>query len=299
MKIIFAGTPDFAAVALKHLIDAGHEIALVLSQPDRPSGRGMKLTPSPVKKLALEHGIPVITPVTLSLKKAPEESARIHADLKAVGADLLVVAAYGLILPQAVLDCAKGIGRNGDIRAINIHGSLLPRWRGAAPVARAIESGDAESGVVLMKMEQGLDTGPMIRTVRTPITQEDTSDTLMMRLAELGAELLVESLRTPDELDWTPQPEEGVTYAEKLLKTEAVIDWTLPGNRIRQGRRPRQDLAGRSARALWSSRRSARHDEWSCDRLRRRRSSRHGSAEARQAQDGLRSLPSEPALYRW
>ena len=112
MKIIFAGTPDFAAVALKHLIDAGHEIALVLSQPDRPSGRGMKLTPSPVKKLALEHGIPVITPVTLSLKKAPEESARIHADLKAVGADLLVVAAYGLILPQAVLDCAKGIGRN-------------------------------------------------------------------------------------------------------------------------------------------------------------------------------------------
>ena len=158
MKIIFAGTPDFAAVALKHLIDAGHEIALVLSQPDRPSGRGMKLTPSPV----------------------------------------------------------------------NIHGSLLPRWRGAAPVARAIESGDVESGVVLMKMELGLDTGPMIRTVRTPITQEDTSDTLMMRLAELGAELLVESLRTPDELDWTPQPEEGVTYAEKLLKTEAVIDWTLP-----------------------------------------------------------------------
>ena len=154
--------------------------------------------------------------------------AAFTADLKAVGADLLVVAAYGLILPQAVLDCAKGIGRNGDIRANNIHGSLLPRWRGAAPVARAIESGDAESGVVLMKMELGLDTGPMIRTVRTPITQEDTSDTLMMRLAELGAELLVESLRTPDELDWTPQPEEGVTYAEKLLKTEAVIDWTLP-----------------------------------------------------------------------
>ena len=228
MKIIFAGTPAFAAVALKHLIDAGHEIALVLSQPDRPSGRGMKLTPSPVKKLALEHGIPVITPVTLSLKKAPEESARIHADLKAVGADLLVVAAYGFFFPQADFDCAKGIGRNGDIRAINIHGSLLPRWRGAAPVARAFESGDAESGVVLMKMELGLDTGPMIRTVRTPITQEDTSDTLMMRLAELGAELLVESLRTPDELDWTPQPEEGVTYAEKLLKTEAVIDWTLP-----------------------------------------------------------------------
>lgn len=129
MKIIFAGTPDFAAVALKHLIDAGHEIALVLSQPDRPSGRGMKLTPSPVKKLALEHGIPVITPVTLSLKKAPEESARIHADLKAVGADLLVVAAYGLILPQAVLDCAKGIGRNGDIRAPRQPSAPLARRR--------------------------------------------------------------------------------------------------------------------------------------------------------------------------
>ncbi len=225
MKIIFAGTPDFAAVALKHLIEAGHEIALVLSQPDRPSGRGMKLTPSPVKKLALEHDIPVMTPVTLSLKKAPEESARIHADLKAIEADLLVVAAYGLILPQPVLDCAKGIGRNGDIRAINIHGSLLPRWRGAAPVARAIEAGDKESGVVLMKMELGLDTGPMIRTVRTPITTDDTADTLMMRLANLGAELLVEALETPDALDWLPQPEEGVTYAEKLLKTEAVIDW--------------------------------------------------------------------------
>lgn len=232
MKIIFAGTPDFAAVALKHLIDAGHEIALVLSQPDRPSGRGMKLTPSPVKKLALEHGISVITPATLSLKRAPEESARIHAQLKAVGADLLVVAAYGLILPQQVLDCAKGIGRNGDIRAINIHGSLLPRWRGAAPVARAIEAGDKETGVVLMKMELGLDTGPMIRTVRTAITTKDTADTLMMRLAQIGAELLVESLKTPDELDWTPQPEEGITYAAKLLKTEAVIDWSLPAEVI-------------------------------------------------------------------
>ena len=210
MKIIFAGTPDFAAVALKHLIDAGHEIALVLSQPDRPSGRGMKLTPSPVKKLALEHGIPVITPVTLSLKKAPEESARIHADLKAVGADLLVVAAYGLILPQAVLDCAKGIGRNGDIRAINIHGSLLPRWRGAAPVARAIESGDAESGVVLMKMELGLDTGPMIRTVRTPITQEDTSD----------AKVLANKVRAFNPFPGTVFDKDGVPV--KIWQAEAL-----------------------------------------------------------------------------
>ena len=163
-----------------------------------------------------------------------------------------------------------------------------------------------------MKMELGLDTGPMIRTVRTPITQEDTSDTLMMRLAELGAELLVESLRTPDELDWTPRgrrhlcreaSEDGSRHrldpSRKSPRQQSSRIQSLPGNRIRQGRRPRQDLAGRSARALWSSRRSARHDEWSCDRLRRRRSSRHGSAEARQAQDGLRSLPSEPALYRW
>ncbi len=232
MKIIFAGTPDFAAVALQHLIDAGHEIVLVLSQPDRPSGRGMKLTPSPVKSLALEHNIPVLTPLTLSAKKAPKEAPLIYKHLKDLNADLLVVAAYGLILPQAVLDCAKGIGKHKDIRAINIHGSLLPRWRGAAPVARAIEAGDVETGVVLMKMEKGLDTGPMIKTIRTPITSNDTSDVLMTRLAELGAKLLVDALETPEELTWVPQPDIGVTYAEKLLKSEASIDWTQPANTI-------------------------------------------------------------------
>lgn len=232
MKIIFAGTPDFAAVALQHLIDAGHEIVLVLSQPDRPSGRGMKLTPSPVKSLALEHNIPVLTPLTLSAKKAPEEAPLIYKHLKDLNADLLVVAAYGLILPQAVLDCAKGIGKHKDIRAINIHGSLLPRWRGAAPVARAIEAGDFETGVVLMKMEKGLDTGPMIKTIRTPITSNDTSDVLMTRLAELGAKLLVDALETPEELTWVPQPDIGITYAEKLLKSEAPIDWTQPASSI-------------------------------------------------------------------
>lgn len=232
MKIIFAGTPDFAAVALNRLIEDGHTIALVLSQPDRPSGRGMKLTPSPVKRLALEHGLTVLTPQTLSLKRSPEEAAAIHQRLREANADLLVVAAYGLILPQPVLDCARGIGKNGDIRAINIHGSLLPRWRGAAPVARAIEAGDQETGVTLMKMEIGLDTGPMICEVRTPITHADTSDSLMMRLAELGADLLVKALKTPTELSWTPQPDEGVTYAEKLLKSEAGIDWTLPAEVI-------------------------------------------------------------------
>ena len=228
MKIIFAGTPDFAATALKKLIDAGHDIALVLSQPDRPSGRGMKLTASPVKEIALAHNIEVLTPPTLSVKKAPEESQQIFDKLKSLNADVLVVAAYGLILPLPVLTCARGIGKNGDITAINIHGSLLPRWRGAAPVARAIEAGDAESGVMLMKMEAGLDTGPVIATARTPITDTDTGDTLMARLAEMGADLLVEALKTPETLTWVAQPEEGVTYAEKLAKSEALVDWTEP-----------------------------------------------------------------------
>ena len=228
MKIIFAGTPDFAAEALKQLIEAGHEIPLVLTQPDRPSGRGMKLTPSPVRVLAESHGIRVETPLTLSLKRDPEGAAAMHAELKAVDADLLVVAAYGLILPQAVLDCARGIGKKGDIKALNIHASLLPRWRGAAPISRAIEAGDAETGVTLMKMELGLDTGPMIRKVTTPIANDDTTNTLTERLARLGARLLVEALETPNELDWEVQPDEGVTYAEKLLKPESRINWEEP-----------------------------------------------------------------------
>lgn len=228
MKIIFAGTPDFAAEALKQLIEAGHEIPLVLTQPDRPSGRGMKLTPSPVRVLAESHGIRVETPLTLSLKRDPEGAAAMHAELKAVDADLLVVAAYGLILPQAVLDCARGIGKKGDIKALNIHASLLPRWRGAAPISRAIEAGDAETGVTLMKMELGLDTGPMIRKVTTPIANDDTTSTLTERLARLGARLLIEALETPNELDWEVQPDEGVTYAEKLLKPESRINWEEP-----------------------------------------------------------------------
>lgn len=228
MKIIFAGTPDFAAEALKQLIEAGHEIPLVLTQPDRPSGRGMKLTPSPVRVLAESHGIRVETPLTLSLKRDPEGAAAMHAELKAVDADLLVVAAYGLILPQAVLDCARGIGKKGDIKALNVHASLLPRWRGAAPISRAIEAGDAETGVTLMKMELGLDTGPMIRKVTTPIANDDTTSTLTERLARLGARLLVEALETPNELDWEVQPDEGVTYAEKLLKPESRINWEEP-----------------------------------------------------------------------
>ena len=200
MRIIFAGTPDFAAVALQALADAGHEIPLVLTQPDRPSGRGMKLTPSPVKVLAQKLGIEVATPFTLSLKKDPDGAAAMHARLKSLNADLLVVAAYGLILPLPVLDCAKGIGKFGDIKALNIHASLLPRWRGAAPIARAIEAGDAETGVTLMKMELGLDTGPMVAEARTPILAEDTTATLTERLASMGANLLVQSLQHANEL---------------------------------------------------------------------------------------------------
>lgn len=226
MRLIFAGTPDFSAVALEALIRAGHEIALVLSQPDRPSGRGMKLTASPVKTLALQHGLPVLTPQTLSLKRDPEGAAAVYETLRNLEADVLIVAAYGLILPAPVLECAKGIGRDRDIRAINIHGSLLPRWRGAAPVARAIEAGDAETGVTLMKMELGLDTGPMISVRSTPITKEDTNATLMDRIAHIGVDLLVEALEHPYDLTWTPQPEEGVVYAEKLQKSEGRIDWT-------------------------------------------------------------------------
>ena len=202
MKIIFAGTPDFAAEALRALAENGHDIALVLTQPDRPSGRGMKLTPSPVKVLAESLGIPVETPATLSLKKDPEGAAAMHEKLRNINADLLVVAAYGLILPEPVLNCAHGIGKAGDIKAINIHASLLPRWRGAAPIARAIEAGDAETGVTLMKMELGLDTGPMVLVEKTKIADDDTHLSLTEKLARIGAERLknpaiLNALRSP------------------------------------------------------------------------------------------------------
>lgn len=232
MRIIFAGTPDFAAVALQALIDHGHEIVLTLTQPDRPSGRGMKLTPSPVKQIARKHNIPVLTPQTLSVKKDPENVPALHQYLKSLRADVLVVAAYGLILPQAVLDCAKGIGLHNDIRAINIHGSLLPRWRGAAPVARAIEQGDTETGITLMKMELGMDTGPMIMKDSIAITQKTTAVSLMQDLAKIGANLLVQALQQANTLTYEVQPEEGITYAEKLSKEEGLIHWTLTADRI-------------------------------------------------------------------
>lgn len=223
MKVIFAGTPEFAARALEAIIAAGHTVPLVLTQPDRPAGRGQKLQPSPVKQVALAHGIPVHQPERL---KDPAT----HEPIIAAAADVMVVAAYGLILPQAVLD----IPRHG---CLNIHGSLLPRWRGAAPIQRAIEAGDAETGITIMQMEAGLDTGPMLIKAVTLITDDDTAATLHDKLAVQGAELIVEALARLPELSATTQPEEGVTYAAKIEKAEAPINWALPAAEI--GRRIR------------------------------------------------------------
>ncbi|WP_295008340.1 methionyl-tRNA formyltransferase [uncultured Dechloromonas sp.] len=213
MKLIFAGTPEFAAQALSAIIAAGHDVALVLTQPDRPAGRGMSLQPSAVKKVALEHGIEVFQP--LSLKDA-EAQARVAA----VGAEVMVVAAYGLILPLAVLDMPR-------FGCINIHASLLPRWRGAAPIQRALLAGDAETGVCIMQMEAGLDTGPVLLRGAFPIEAADTTATLHDRLAGLGASLCVEALGALP-LPAVPQPVEGVTYAHKIEKAEALIDWNRP-----------------------------------------------------------------------
>ncbi len=214
MRIVFAGTPEFARAALAAIIDADHEVALVLSQPDRPSGRGMKLTPSPVKQEAEKHGIPVYQPPSL---KDPAS----HEPIKAAKAEAMVVAAYGLILPQAVLD----IPAHG---CLNIHASLLPRWRGAAPIQRAIEAGDSETGICIMQMEAGLDTGPVLLEKRLPILPGDTGATLHDKLAILGAQAIVEALAKLNELSPKPQPIEGVTYAAKLSKEDARLDWTLP-----------------------------------------------------------------------
>ena len=217
MKLIFAGTPEFAAQALAALITAGHQLALVLTQPDRPSGRGMALRPSPVKALALEHGIEVFQPPTL-------RDAAAQARLQAVGADAMIVAAYGLILPQAVLDLPR-------FGCINIHASLLPRWRGAAPIQRAILAGDAESGVCIMQMEAGLDTGPILLQEAVIIDACETTASLHDKLAHCGAELIVRALaRLP--LPAKPQPSAGVTYAHKIDKAEASIDWQQSASHI-------------------------------------------------------------------
>lgn len=228
MKIIFAGTPPFAAKALQALLDCGHEICLVLSQPDRPSGRGMKLTPSAVKALAQEHGIAVQTPQTLSVKRGGEEIEKLHALLREKKADLMVVAAYGMLLPQEVLDIPVGIGPHNEVKCVNIHASLLPRWRGAAPISRAIEAGDKDFGVTLMKMNAGLDTGPILMQKSFPIAADETTNSLTEKVASLGAGMLVEMLANPANITITPQPTDGVTYAHKLMKPEGKLDFSQP-----------------------------------------------------------------------
>ena len=232
MKIIFAGTPPFAARALEALIDAGHEVCLVLSQPDRPSGRGMKLTPSAVKALAVERGIAVATPKTLSFKKDPDEVAAMHQLLRSMNADIMVVAAYGMLLPQAVLDIPKGIGPQNSVKCINIHASLLPRWRGAAPITRAIEAGDGHFGVTLMKMDAGLDTGPMLMQESFPLNGTETTVSLTNSVAELGADMLVRLLAQTESITITEQPQEGVTYAHKVLKEEGRMNFSLSASEL-------------------------------------------------------------------
>ncbi|HEY8977604.1 MAG TPA: methionyl-tRNA formyltransferase [Burkholderiaceae bacterium] len=228
MRVAFAGTPEFAAVALKAIHEAGHEVPLVLTQPDRPAGRGMRLTPSPVKQLALELDAPVAQPRSLRLDgKFPDDAQAGRAALDAARPDVLVVAAYGLILPQWVLDLPR-------LGCLNIHGSLLPRWRGAAPIHRAIEAGDAETGITIMQMDAGLDTGDMLLVEREAILADDTTGRLHDRLAALGARMIVRALADAGAGALKPvkQPGQGVTYAHKIDKAEAAIDWTLPADAI-------------------------------------------------------------------
>ena len=229
LRVVFAGTPEFAAAALAAIHAAGFAVPLVLTQPDRPAGRGMKLQASPVKRYAQEHGLALAQPPSLRRDgKYPAEAAAALDLLRATPHDVMVVAAYGLLLPQEVLDLPP----HG---CLNIHASLLPRWRGAAPIHRAIEAGDGETGITLMQMDAGLDTGPMIADARTPIAPTDTTATLHDRLAAIGAKLIVDALvelERNGSLPATPQPADGVTYAEKIGKHEAALDWRRPAQAL-------------------------------------------------------------------
>ncbi len=231
MNIVFAGTPEFAAQAMRAIEGAGHHIVLALTQPDRRAGRGMHLQASPVKVFAQEKNIPVLQPETLKQSHADLQKSTAAKEayqyLSSIDFDAMVVVAYGLILPQDILDLASQNGRYG---CFNIHASLLPRWRGAAPIQRAIEGGDASTGVSIMQMDAGLDTGDTVLVGDLKMTPHETSASLHDRLASLGAELMVEVLNGLDQgatIVRTPQPSVGVTYAEKILKNEAEIDWQL------------------------------------------------------------------------
>lgn len=235
--LIFAGTPEFAARALRALLDAGHPVALVLTQPDRPAGRGMKLQPSPVKALALAHGLRVEQPPGLRDAGAQEMLRQL---IEATGAEVMVVAAYGLILPQVVLDLPPA-------GCLNVHASLLPRWRGAAPIQRAIEAGDRQTGVAIMQMEAGLDTGPVLLEAVTPIDDQATGASLHDLLAESGANLIVDALARLDQLTPQPQSEAGVTYAHKIVKAEAVLDFSRPAEELARRIRAFDPFPGCSA----------------------------------------------------
>ena len=247
MRVIFAGTPEFARVALAQLHAAGFTIPLVLTQPDRPAGRGMKLQPSAVKQFALEQSLPVAQPRSLRLDgKFPADAQEARDAIAAAQADVMVVAAYGLILPLWTLTAPR-------LGCLNIHASLLPRWRGAAPIHRAIEAGDLETGVTIMQMDEGLDTGGMLLTERLPIRHAgpdaDTTATLHDRLAMLGGRMVVEALELAvcGGLQATPQPAEGITYAHKIEKAESLIDWRLSATALDQRVRAFDPFPGASS----------------------------------------------------
>ncbi|MCG2594798.1 methionyl-tRNA formyltransferase [Ramlibacter sp. XY19] len=256
MRVVFAGTPEFARVALERLQAAGFTIPLVLTQPDRPAGRGMKLQPSPVKQFAQAHGIAVAQPRSLRLDgKYPDDAATAREALQQAQADVMVVAAYGLILPQWVLDTPR-------LGCLNIHASLLPRWRGAAPIHRAIEAGDAETGVTIMQMDAGLDTGDMLLEERIPIAPADTTASLHDKLAILGGRMIVEALELAACGGFRPrkQPEQGITYAHKIEKSEAAIAWSQPADAIARRIRAFDPFPGASAQVggetvkIWAAR---------------------------------------------
>jgi methionyl-tRNA formyltransferase len=246
VRIAFAGTPRFAATALEALLAAGHQVALVLTQPDRPAGRGLALQPSDVKQVAQQHGLAVHQPASLKTAEASQP-------LKESGAQLLVVVAYGLILPQAVLDLPPQ-------GCLNIHASLLPRWRGAAPIQRAVLAGDHRTGVCIMRMEAGLDTGPVLLSESLDIGPEETAGALHDRLAPLGARLIVQALAQLHTLVPVPQPGDGVTYAAKLRRDEAAVHWQHPAAQLHRQVRAFDPFPGALARVrdeavkLWSAR---------------------------------------------
>ena len=264
MKIVFAGTPEFAAQAMRAIHAAGHEIVLALTQPDRRAGRGMHLHASPVKEFALEHGIPVLQPETLK-RNSPDlqkqaQAQETYLELSKIDFDAMVVVAYGLILPQEILDIAQHPGRHGSF---NIHASLLPRWRGAAPIQRAIEAGDTKTGICIMQMDAGLDTGDTVLVNELEITPEENSSALHDRLAALGATAIVNVLNLLEagkNVVPTPQEGKGITYAEKILKSEAEIDWSLSATEIDRQIRAFNPFPGATSHAggeaikFWDSR---------------------------------------------